>query len=82
MTSWIIRLILAILALERVHLSATKGDMRLISVVMGTASQRARKTENKKLLTKETKQTTHYTCDIQVIAVLSLSELERFLKSM
>ncbi|MCJ8273451.1 MAG: D-alanyl-D-alanine carboxypeptidase, partial [Psychrosphaera sp.] len=30
--------------------SATKGDMRLISVVMGTDSQRARKTENKKLL--------------------------------
>lgn len=30
--------------------SATQGDMRLISVVMGTESQRARKTENKKLL--------------------------------
>lgn len=30
--------------------SATKGDMRLIAVVMGTASQRARKAESKKLL--------------------------------
>ncbi len=30
--------------------SATKGDMRLISVVMGTESERARKVENKKLL--------------------------------
>lgn len=30
--------------------SATQGDMRLVSVVMGTASERARKTENKKLL--------------------------------
>jgi D-alanyl-D-alanine carboxypeptidase (penicillin-binding protein 5/6) len=30
--------------------SATQGDMRLISVVMGTESERARKTENKKLL--------------------------------
>ena len=30
--------------------SATQGDMRLISVVMGTDSERARKTENKKLL--------------------------------
>jgi D-alanyl-D-alanine carboxypeptidase (penicillin-binding protein 5/6) len=30
--------------------SATKGDMRLISVVMGTESDRARKMENKKLL--------------------------------
>lgn len=30
--------------------SATKGDMRLISVVMGTESERARKDENKKLL--------------------------------
>jgi D-alanyl-D-alanine carboxypeptidase (penicillin-binding protein 5/6) len=30
--------------------SATKGDMRLISVVMGTDNERARKTENKKLL--------------------------------
>lgn len=30
--------------------SATQGDMRLISVVMGTDSERSRKTENKKLL--------------------------------
>jgi D-alanyl-D-alanine carboxypeptidase (penicillin-binding protein 5/6) len=30
--------------------SATQGDMRLISVVMGTDSKRARKEENKKLL--------------------------------
>ena len=30
--------------------SATKGDMRLISVVMGTESERSRKVENKKLL--------------------------------
>lgn len=30
--------------------SATQGNMRLISVVMGTDSERARKTENKKLL--------------------------------
>lgn len=30
--------------------SATKGDMRLISVVMGTTSERARKVESKKLL--------------------------------
>ncbi|MFC4699070.1 serine hydrolase [Glaciecola siphonariae] len=30
--------------------SATQGDMRLISVVMGTESERARKAENKKLL--------------------------------
>jgi len=30
--------------------SATQGDMRLVSVVMGTESERARKTENKKLL--------------------------------
>ena len=30
--------------------SATQGDMRLISVVMGTESERARKSENKKLL--------------------------------
>ncbi|GHE80102.1 serine hydrolase [Thalassotalea profundi] len=30
--------------------SATKGDMRLISVVMGTESQRARNVESKKLL--------------------------------
>ena len=30
--------------------SATKGDMRLIAVVMGTASERARKIESKKLL--------------------------------
>ncbi|MEO9946225.1 MAG: serine hydrolase [Paraglaciecola sp.] len=30
--------------------SATQGDMRLISVVMGTESERARKIENKKLL--------------------------------
>jgi len=30
--------------------SATQDDMRLISVVMGTESERARKTENKKLL--------------------------------
>ncbi len=30
--------------------SATQGDMRLISVVMGTDSERARKAENKKLL--------------------------------
>ena len=30
--------------------SATKGNMRLISVVMGAESDRARKTENKKLL--------------------------------
>lgn len=30
--------------------SATKGGMRLISVVMGTASERARKVESKKLL--------------------------------
>jgi len=30
--------------------SATKGNMRLISVVMGTESERARKEENKKLL--------------------------------
>lgn len=30
--------------------SAKQGDMRLISVVMGTESERARKTENKKLL--------------------------------
>lgn len=30
--------------------SATKGDMRLISVVMGTESERARKIESKKLL--------------------------------
>lgn len=30
--------------------SATKGGMRLISVVMGTTSERARKVENKKLL--------------------------------
>ncbi len=30
--------------------SATKGDMRLISVVMGTSSERARKVESKKLL--------------------------------
>lgn len=30
--------------------SATQGDMRLVSVVMGTDSDRARKTENKKLL--------------------------------
>ncbi len=30
--------------------SATKGDMRLISVVMGTESERARKVESKKLL--------------------------------
>lgn len=30
--------------------SATQGDMRLISVVMGTESERARKEENKKLL--------------------------------
>ncbi|WP_340678163.1 serine hydrolase [Paraglaciecola sp.] len=30
--------------------SATQDDMRLISVVMGTASERARKEENKKLL--------------------------------
>jgi D-alanyl-D-alanine carboxypeptidase (penicillin-binding protein 5/6) len=30
--------------------SATKGDMRLVSVVMGTKSERARKVESKKLL--------------------------------
>ena len=30
--------------------SATKGDMRLITVVMGTKSERARKVESKKLL--------------------------------
>ena len=30
--------------------SATQGDMRLVSVVMGTESERARKVENKKLL--------------------------------
>ncbi|WP_462157765.1 serine hydrolase [Pseudoalteromonas sp. GB56] len=30
--------------------SATKGDMRLIAVVMGTTSERARKVESKKLL--------------------------------
>ncbi len=30
--------------------SATQGDMRLIAVVMGTESERARKVENKKLL--------------------------------
>lgn len=30
--------------------SATKGDMRLVSVVMGTDSERARKVESKKLL--------------------------------
>lgn len=30
--------------------SATQGDMRLVSVVMGTESERARKEENKKLL--------------------------------
>lgn len=30
--------------------SATKGDMRLIAVVMGTESERSRKVENKKLL--------------------------------
>lgn len=30
--------------------SATKGDMRLVAVVMGTASERARKVESKKLL--------------------------------
>lgn len=30
--------------------SATKGDMRLVSVVMGTESERARKVESKKLL--------------------------------
>jgi D-alanyl-D-alanine carboxypeptidase (penicillin-binding protein 5/6) len=30
--------------------SATQGDMRLVSVVMGTESERARKAENKKLL--------------------------------
>jgi D-alanyl-D-alanine carboxypeptidase (penicillin-binding protein 5/6) len=30
--------------------SATQGDMRLISVVMGTDSERSRKSENKKLL--------------------------------
>jgi len=30
--------------------SATKGDMRLVAVVMGTASKRARKVESKKLL--------------------------------
>ncbi len=30
--------------------SSTQGDMRLISVVMGTESEQARKTENKKLL--------------------------------
>lgn len=30
--------------------SATQGDMRLVSVVMGTDSEQARKTENKKLL--------------------------------
>lgn len=30
--------------------SATQGDMRLVSVVMGTDSERARKAENKKLL--------------------------------
>ncbi|MGQ8363964.1 serine hydrolase [Glaciecola sp. 1036] len=30
--------------------SATQGDMRLISVVMGTDSEQSRKTENKKLL--------------------------------
>lgn len=30
--------------------SATQGDMRLVSVVMGTDSERSRKTENKKLL--------------------------------
>ncbi|WP_199609366.1 serine hydrolase [Flocculibacter collagenilyticus] len=30
--------------------SATKGNMRLISVVMGTGSEHARKTENRKLL--------------------------------
>ncbi len=30
--------------------SATKGDMRLIAVVMGTSSERARKVESKKLL--------------------------------
>ena len=30
--------------------SATKGDMRLITVVMGTESERARKVESKKLL--------------------------------
>ncbi len=30
--------------------SATQGDMRLVSVVMGTDSERARKIENKKLL--------------------------------
>lgn len=30
--------------------SATQGDMRLISVVMGTESERSRKAENKKLL--------------------------------
>jgi D-alanyl-D-alanine carboxypeptidase (penicillin-binding protein 5/6) len=30
--------------------SATQGDMRLVSVVMGTDSERARKSENKKLL--------------------------------
>lgn len=30
--------------------SATQGDMRLVSVVMGTDSERARKVENKKLL--------------------------------
>jgi len=31
--------------------SATKGDMRIISVVMGTKSEEARKSESKKLLT-------------------------------
>ncbi len=30
--------------------SATKGDMRLVTVVMGTANERARKVESKKLL--------------------------------
>jgi len=30
--------------------SATKGDMRLVTVVMGTSSERARKVESKKLL--------------------------------
>lgn len=30
--------------------SATKGDMRLVAVVMGTSSERARKVESKKLL--------------------------------
>ena len=49
--------------------SATKGEMRLVSVVMGTDSERARAQENKKLLTT-------------AFASLKLSSLTRRVKSL